>query len=543
MSLVVRLAVALLAGVALCAAFPGHDVWVLAPVGVALLALATCGARARTGFLLGLATGLLFFGYSLSWSGIVVGVVPWVGLAVCQALFVALLGAATAFLQGRGAVPRVRPVVVGLAWVVQEALRDRVPYGGFPWVRLAFSQADSPFGRLAALGGAPAVTFAVALAGGLLAALVWELAPRLSRGIGQGPRWIAALLTLAGAVVVSVAGFAVPLPTDGAPASVMAVQGNVPRPGLEFNAERRQVLDNHASATEEAAAEVAAGTRPKPDLVVWPENASDIDPTRNPDAQDEITRAVDALGAPLVVGTLLEQPAPDISNVALLYEPGKGITQTYVKQHPVPFAEYIPNRDFFRLFSDKVDLVRADFAAGTGPVLFRVPAASGGEVVAGPTICFEVAYDDLVRANVDLGANLLLVQTNNATFGYTDESVQQLAISRIRAMEHGRSVVHVSTVGVSALITPDGTVHQPSTLFTRTVLSGQLPLRSVRTVATMVGPWPEYAAGLAFVVVLLVGLRRRPAAEPAPRIPTETPTQAPNENPAENPAEREPHRG
>ena len=83
-----------------------------------------------------------------------------------------------------------------------------------------------------------------------------------------------------------------------------------------------------------------------------------------------------------------------------------------------------------------------------------MPAAAGGEVVAGPTICFEVAYDDLVRANVDLGANLLLVQTNNATFGYTDESVQQLAISRIRAMEHGRSVVHVSTVGVSALITP-----------------------------------------------------------------------------------------
>jgi apolipoprotein N-acyltransferase len=531
-SLVVRLGFALLAGVALCAAFPGHDVWVLAPVGVALLALATCGARARTGFLLGLVTGLVFFGYSLSWSGIVVGVVPWAGLAVCQALFVALLAAATAFLQGRGPVPRIRPGVVALAWVVQEALRDRVPYGGFPWVRLAFSQADSPLGRLAALGGAPAVTFAVALAGGLLAALVWDLGPRLSRGVDHGPRRTSALLALVGAAVVLVAGFAVPLPTDGTPTTVMAVQGNVPRAGLDFNAERRQVLDNHVTATEDAAAEVAAGTRAQPDLVVWPENASDIDPTRNRDAQDEILQAVDAVGAPLVVGTLLEQPAPDISNVALLYEPGRGITQTYVKQHPVPFAEYIPNRDFFRRFSDKVDLVRADFAAGAGPVLFRVPAAAGGEVVAGPTICFEVAYDDLVRANVDLGANLLLVQTNNATFGYTDESVQQLAISRIRAMEHGRSVVHVSTVGVSALITPDGTVHQPSALFTRTVLSGSLPLRSEQTVATMVGPWPEYAAGLAFVIVLLTGLRRRrPPAEADTRIPTESPV------------EREPHRG
>jgi apolipoprotein N-acyltransferase len=392
-------------------------------------------------------------------------------------------------------------------------------------VRLAFSQADSPLGRLAALGGAPAVTFAVALAGGLVAAAVWDLGPRLRRGVGQGPRRSMAPVGLAGAVVVVVAGFAVPLPTEGTPAAVMGVQGNVPRPGLDFNAERRQVLDNHVTATEVAAAEIAAGTRPKPDLVVWPENASDIDPTRNPDAQAEITQAVDALGVPLVVGTLLEQPAPDISNVALLYEPGKGITSTYVKQHPVPFAEYIPNRDFFRRFSDKVDLVRADFAAGPGPVLFRVPAAAGGEVVAGPTICFEVAYDDLVRENVDLGANLLLVQTNNATFGYTDESVQQLAISRIRAMEHGRSVVHVSTVGVSALISPDGTVHQPSALFTQAVLSGSLPLRSARTVATMVGSWPEYAAGLAFAVVLLAGLRRRPPTEAPTRIPTAPPAQ------------------
>ena len=520
-----RLVCALLAGGALCLAFPGHDVWVLAPVGVALLALATCGARARTGFLLGLLTGLVFFAYTLSWSGIVVGVVPWAGLAVSQALFVALLGAATAFVQGRGDAPRIRPLVVALAWVVQEALRDRIPYGGFPWVRLAFSQADSPFGRLAALAGAPAVTFAVALAGGLLAAVLWNLGPMLRRGVAHGPRRVRALVALAAAVGVGLVGLAVPLPTDGAPANVMAVQGNVPRPGLDFNAERRQVLDNHVTATEDAAAEVAAGTRPKPDLDVWPENSSDIDPTRNSDAAAQITRALDAVGVPLVVGTLLEQPAPDISNVALLYEPGQGITQTYVKQHPVPFAEYIPNRDFFRRFSDKVDLVRSDFAAGTGPVLFRVPAASGGEVVAGPTICFEVAYDDLVRDNVDLGANLLLVQTNNATFGYTDESVQQLAISRIRAMEHGRSVVHVSTVGVSGLITPDGTVHQPSALFTRTVLSGELPLRSVRTLATLVGPWPEYAACLAFAaIVLLAGLRRRPRTETTTGIPTEQPT-------------------
>ena len=532
MSLVVRLGFALLAGVALCAAFPGHDVWVLAPVGVALLALATCGARVRTGFLLGLVTGLVFFGYSLSWAGIVVGVVPWAGLAVCQALFVALLGAATAYLQGRGPVPRIRPEVIALAWVAQEALRDRVPYGGFPWVRLAFSQADSPLGRLAALGGAPAVTFAVALAGGLLAALVWDLGPRLSRGVDHGPRRTRALLALAGAAVVLVAGFAVPLPTDGTPTQRHGGPGQRPEAGLDFNAERRAVLDNHVTATEDAAAEVAAGTRPKPDLVVWPENASDIDPIRNADAADEIHRAVDAVGVPLLVGAVLERAGPPTSPTSRCSTSrARASPRRYVKQHPVPFAEYIPNRAFFRRFSDKVDLVARGLRRGHRTGRLPRAAAAGGEVVAGPTICFEVAYDDLVRDNVDLGANLLVVQTNNATFGYTDESVQQLAMSRLRAIEHGRSVVHVSTVGVSAFITPDGTVHQPSALFTRTVLSGSLPLRSVRTVATMVGPWPEYAAGLAFAVVLPG--RAPPAADRTPP-PAYRPT---------SPVEREPHRG
>ncbi|GAA1901051.1 apolipoprotein N-acyltransferase [Lapillicoccus jejuensis] len=515
-----RVLLALLAGAALSQAFPGRDWWWLAPVGVALLALATRGVRARVGALLGLLAGLVYFLVTLHWSGIYVGDLPWIALSVSQAAFIALLGAAQAALQRGRPTPdpltpdgarrgpdRVRPLVVALAWTTQELLRDRLPYGGFPWVRLAFSQSGSPFGHLAPLAGAPGITFAVALCGGLLAAAVVRLARRPEQGAPTG-RPLLGAVALAGAVVVALAGFVVPLPTDGPTARVMAVQGNVPTAGLDFNAQRRAVLDDHVAATIAGAQQAGQAGDPTPDLVVWPENSSDIDPTRNPDAGAQIQRAIDAVGAPLVVGALLEQPFPNISNASLLYEPGKGIVATYVKQHPVPFAEYIPQRSFFRLFSDKVDLVRSDFAAGKEPVVFRVPSAGGTPIVAGPTICFEVAYDDLVRENVALGANLLLVQTNNATFGYTDESVQQLAISRIRAMELGRSVVHISTVGVSALITPDGTVHQPTSLYTRAVLHGDLPLRSARTVASVVGAWPEYAAGATLLVLLLVRVNR-----------------------------------
>jgi apolipoprotein N-acyltransferase len=128
-----------------------------------------------------------------------------------------------------------------------------------------------------------------------------------------------------------------------------------------------------------------------------------------------------------------------------------------------------------------------------------------------PTICFEVAYDGLMRDSVTQpgkDASLLLVQTNNATFGFTAESPQQLAISRLRAMEFGRSVVHVSTVGQSALITPDGTAHQVTSLFTQAVVSGALPLRDATTLATRVGEAPEWVAAAALLVVLALGIRR-----------------------------------
>jgi apolipoprotein N-acyltransferase len=488
----------------------------MAPIGVALLALATRRASAWQGALLGLVSGLACFLPLLSWSGIYVGALPWIALAVLESLYIALLGLVCSLLQrgpslaGAG---RVRPLVVALAWVAQEALRDTTPFGGFPWGRLAFSQADSPLAGLAALGGAPAVTFGVALVGGLLAAGVAALV-RGSRQHGIPGGLLRSVRSAAPALGCAIAFMVVPSlvprPTDGPTGRFLAVQGNVPRAGLDFNAERRLVLDNHARVTRQAAVSVRAGTQPRPDLVVWPENASDIDPLRNPDAAVVISAAVDAIDAPLILGAVLREPLPNVSNASLLYLPGRGVTARYVKQHPVPFAEYIPYRSFFRHFSDKVDLLTTDFAAGKGAGVFWVPTRDGGTIAAGTIICFEVAYDGLMRDTVDQGANVLLVQTNNATFGFTDESVQQLAISRIRAIEHGRSIVHVSTVGVSAMITPDGTAHQRSALFTPAVLAADLPLRTDRTVADRVGAWPERfgSAGLAMMLALL-GLRRR----------------------------------
>jgi apolipoprotein N-acyltransferase len=195
---------------------------------------------------------------------------------------------------------------------------------------------------------------------------------------------------------------------------------------------------------------------------------------------------------------VLREPADKLSNTAIVWTPGAGPGERYVKQHPVPFGEYIPYRSFFRTFSDKVDLVAKDFVGGDRTGLLRLGPATVGDV-----ICFEVAYDGLVREPVRQGADLLVVQTNNATFGYTNESVQQLAMSRLRAIESGRSVVHISTVGISAVIRPDGTVVRRSGHFDQEVLEADVPLRTDRTVATRVGAAPEWIlAGVGTALVL-----------------------------------------
>jgi len=486
-------------------AFPGAGLIPLAVLGPAALALAVHGCSARGGLWLGLVSGLAFFVPLLSWSGIYVGALPWLALAVFEALHLAVLGAATALTS------RLRwwPLWAAALWVADEALRGRFILGGFPWGRLGFSQTDGPLLALAAYGGVPLVSFAVALLGTLLAAAVLALYRALR---SQGPVRRAALRPLAGAlaglVAVPLVGALawLPLPgaslTEGGPTSTVAViQGNVPRAGLDFNAQRRAVLDNHVQRTLELAEAVQAGDQPQPDVVLWPENSSDIDPYLNDDAARGIERAARAIDAPILVGAVVQGPGRFISNTAIVWDPEDGPGETYVKRHPVPLGEYVPARSFFRFFSTQVDRV-TDQHAGDEAGLLEI----GGTRI-GDLICFEVVYDGLVSDIA--GAGMLVVQTNNATFGYTAESEQQLAMSRLRAVEHGRSVAIAATSGISAIVAPDGTVVRSSELFTPDVFVEEIAQRDSRSLAGRVGAGPEWLLTALGLAAVAVAVRRR----------------------------------
>ncbi|GAA3464067.1 apolipoprotein N-acyltransferase [Saccharothrix longispora] len=496
-----RVLLAAAGGVLVYLSFPPRTAWWLAPLGFAVLGVLVHGRRARAGFGLGLVWGLGFMAPLLRWTGEFVGLIAWLPLALVCALLIAVGTAAMAVVSR---VPGA-PLWMALVWVADEALRAVFPFGGFPWGKIAFGQPEGWYLPLASLGGAPLVGFAVALTGFGLAHL--------------GRDWrVGAPLVVLPLVAGLAATALVRTDPDQGEVTVAAVQGNVPRAGLDFNSQRRAVLDNHVERTLELAADVDAGRAPRPQLVIWPENSSDIDPFRNVDAAAQIQRATEAIRAPIAVGAVVVDRADNLPrNTVVLFEPGVGATDSYTKRQLQPFGETMPYREFFRIFSETVERA-GRFQPGDDPTGFAV-----GDVRVAIDTCYEVAFDSVVRDSVLAGggANLIAIPTNNATFGYTEMTYQQLAMSRVRAVEHGRAVVVSATSGVSAIVAPDGSVTQRTGMFTPDALVATLPLRGEATLATRLGAWPEWvmtALGLAAVAFgSAVGLaQRRRRSRPTP---------------------------
>jgi apolipoprotein N-acyltransferase len=486
------LLVALAAGLLLAAAFPPVGVWPLAVVGPALLVVVLYGRSLRGAFAVGLVFGLAFFFPLLAWV-INLAWYAWVALAIASALIFAVFAVAQRLLLNL----RWWPLAVAGWWVAAEAFRDRWPWGGFPWGRLAMSQAGLPTQGWAAIGGPPVLSFVVALTGATLAwVLLSALTDRARVSGGRPRRWrrtaiaVLAFAATAGVSCLPAALSLDPVPANAKTAEVAAIQGNVPRArSLEAQIDELQVTLNHATATGKLASEVTAGTLPRPDLVIWPENSTSIDPTQYPPIYDEIANAAKAIDRPILVGAVLQDP---MRNASLLWLPGKGPTTVYLKRQLVPFGEYLPFRSLISKITSLTQLLPQDMVPGHKTVVFDV-----GQIRLGDVICYEVAFDDLVRSEVTAGANVLTVQSNDATFERegptTEESGQQLAMARLRAVEFDRTVIYDSTTGYSAIITPDGQVTQRTGLWQQAEIEARVPLLTHQTLAERVGAWPEWA--------------------------------------------------
>lgn len=489
-----RLAAAIAAGMLLCASFPPFGWWYLSFVAFASMAwVLTSEATTRVGGLgYGFLFGMAFYVPLLPWISSFVGMVPWIALSALEASFAgvfALLAVVVRRLPGW-------PVWFAGVWVLAEWLKSSVPFGGFPWGEVGFSQADSPLLAIAHFGGAPLVSFAVVLVGFSVAAAViegvrWFQRDRTGHRAGPPAVVLPGLCIVAVLMAVALAGPYVRNSAvavgDNEAVHVAAIQGNVPRLGLEFNAQRRAVLDNHVRETLKLADDVRAGRAPQPRVVIWPENSSDIDPIINADAAAQIALAADAVRAPILVGAVVAAPGytpqnPVSSNTVIVWNDGvDGPGERHDKKIVQPFGEYMPWRSFFRHLSS--------FADRAG---YFVPGEGNGVVHAagipiGVATCWEVIFDRAARESVLNGAQLLTVPSNNATF---DESMsaQQLAFARLRSVEHDRYVAVAGTTGISAIIAPDGRELARTAWFEPAYLDNQVRLRSGLTPATRWGP-------------------------------------------------------
>lgn len=539
----IRIALAALAGAATYASFPPLGWWFTAPLGIALLVVAllpwdigrrpdprstyerhtqhTPGPLAAFG--LAALVGFVFFLLLVNWVGMYVGAIASFGLAVVESLYLGLFGVGASYMlralhRSRLRVPGyvLTTICVAAWWSAVEWLRSSWPWNGFPWGRLAFGQADGPLLHLASVTTTAGLGFVVALVGVAAAMFVaawqWRHVP-LTAAL-RAPAWLAAylvvLLGAAAALAASPAGQGQRTPDGPDTLDVAAIQGNVPRLGLDFSAQRRAVLDNHVRESLRYADSVSRGQAPQPDLVVWPENAADVSPLADSAARAEVDRATAALDAPTLVGTVINvgTPAePATLNTMLVWENGQGHVDRHDKYFVQPFGEWLPWRSFWERFFP-VAKTAGHFVPGP-----REWTVQAGETTVGVATCFEIAFTDAARGAVEDGARILTVPTNNATFGYSDMTYQQLAMSRVQAVEHHIPVVVAATSGVSATIDADGRVLSQSNIFEPAVLTAEFGPDKTGTLATRLGTSVEYALvgiGLIGALGAALVLRRMP---------------------------------
>lgn len=537
-----RLLLAIVGGLLLAAAFEPIALAYLVPVALALFALATRGLGVRRAGLVGLVFGVAFYFTHIDWMRTSIGPDAWVGLATVEALFYGLLGLAVPLLRRLPAAP----VWLAAAWATMEVVRSTWPFSGMPWGRISFAAIDTPVAPAVAYVGMTGLSFLLALAGFLLAELV--PAGRWTGAVptGQGGRHGAGRLPVAGALVAVLALLLVPAvrpyeADETGSAVVAAVQGDVPGPGNDILYDHRGVTSNHVEATKDLALSLAApagagdraGAAPQvPDFVLWPENSTAVDPFRDVEVNTQIREAVAAIGVPVVVGGLVDDGDAHVLNQGIVWDPETGPGDRYTKQHPVPYGEYIPFRDLWDPKFGQLALISRDMKSGTRTEPIRV---AGIEVA--DAICFDIAYDDVVREQVAEGAELMTVQTSNASFIFTDQVEQQFAITRLRAIEAGRWLVVAATNGISGVIAPDGTVIASADKQTTAVLVEQVGLSRELTPAVRLGAWPaRLFTGLSIVGLLLgtLSYRRRrddgargEVASPAEPAPSPAPSEAP----------------
>jgi apolipoprotein N-acyltransferase len=498
-------------GVLCSLAFDPANVPLAMLIGVAgfLAVLRTMGeARTRAVAAVGAGFGLGLMAPLIWWMN-AVSPGAYVGLVLAQVPFFALLAVC---LRRVMRLP-LWPVWGAAIWVGIELFRSSFPFSGFPWGRLAHTGIDTPFASYVRLIGTPGTSAVMFLAA---AAIAYAATRRTPRHVALAVASVMILLGVGAALPTGIAGKA-------ETKQVALVQGDVP--GVFGTWPVGEIFEMHADETERLAARIEAGQHQKPDFVLWPENSTDIDPDQSTDGagglsqvsaglkvptMDTRVRALStALGAPILVGGIFNGPTTETAYNAGVVWDENGPGERYIKRKVVPYGEYVPFRNVLGGLVPRFDRdIPRDMLGGKKAGVLELAGVKIGD-----TICWDIAYDGNIRDNINGGAQVLVVQTSNASFTGTSQPQQQWKISRLRAIETGRYVLVPSTNGITGIVDPQGRTVARAATETPAVLSAEIRLANGMTSGVRFGGVIEYALVALGLVGLIIGRRRRKGVE------------------------------
>lgn len=488
------MALGVLGGLTSSLAYANNSIWIAIFASVALILYALFLVSVRQSLLVGMASGFAFYASQIPWMTTYLGPVPWLALSALEAFIFGIGSVATVFvfqalrnMPGSYFSTSLKSLAIAAIWTSREWLAISFPYDGFPWSRVALSQSNSPLAPWVFWGGNSLLSFVIVFGAAALVLGHRDL------HFNQLKR------SFTGIALIAVFALPVLTPLDSkaenGTLNIAAVQGNA-KAGLLVFEPLGTILNNHLAASQPLLEREA-----KLDLVIWPENASDKNPALHPDAKAAIDNFVTRVDAPLMFGTITERDN-QIFNSSILWLPKTGQADFYDKKRPVAFGEFVPDREFYRaLAPDLIDLIPRGYSFGTRDGIFVVQNKNVGTM-----ICFEVAIDDISRQLISDGAEILVAQSNNSDFGTSNQSAQQLAIAKLRAIETGRVMVHISTVGTSAIIMPDGSITRQLETYKADIMQQELPLRKSLTPAMILGTNFEIANNFATIGLALGAL-------------------------------------
>ncbi|MFM2234679.1 MAG: apolipoprotein N-acyltransferase [Actinomycetota bacterium] len=471
---------ALGSGALVAFSLPPWGWWPLAFIGIAIFARITTSGitRKRTQFLLGTIFAFGWFAPGMCWMWFLTP--P--GYVIAVILFAAFHGVASV-VGSRSMYPL---IALPLAHALAETFRFSFPFGGVPLASLAISQSASPLVGIVRIGGPLLLTFCVLQIGFALSQLV--VAPKVKH------------LAMFGAIVALVvcAGIVAPNGSDtGETRTIAAVQGGGPQGTLAINTNPRDVVERHLAATR-------AITSTNLDMVIWPENVIDVADFYDSVERTEIAEQAARLKAPFVVGITEDMNARYFTNAQIVVNEDGTLGDRYDKVRRVPFGEFVPLRGLLETLGAPVDRIPRDALAGSDIAQLQVDDTTVGVVIS-----WEVFFSGRANEGVEAGGSVLVNPTNGSSYTGTILQTQQIASSRLRAIENGRWLVQVSPTGFSAFISPTGEVFDRTGVSEQRVLERTIGLRSGRTLYSNLGDLPFIVLMVAVLGSLVFIARKR----------------------------------